>query len=119
MPDDDSKPRRTGWAILFVPTLIVIDILGMAASSAGRYSTLAVAVFVSSRRSSSSPSFARRAHSVYSWVCGSAQKWLVLRAASCLMSYGVAGSARSSRPSTTNEVSVRRTPPTTAHSSLG
>ena len=44
MPDDDSKPRRMGWAILFVPTLIVIDILGMAASSAGRYSTLAVAV---------------------------------------------------------------------------
>ena len=25
MPDDDSKPRKTGCAILFVPTLIVIS----------------------------------------------------------------------------------------------
>ncbi len=46
MPDDDSKPRRTGCALLFVPILIVIDILGMAASSAGRYSTLAFVVGV-------------------------------------------------------------------------
>ena len=44
MPDDDSKPRKMGCAILFVPTLIVIDTLGMAASSAGRYGTLAFAV---------------------------------------------------------------------------
>ncbi|MEI8371756.1 MAG: hypothetical protein WCJ35_02860 [Planctomycetota bacterium] len=37
MSDDDRKPRKTGCAILFVPTLIVIDLLGMLVSLAGPY----------------------------------------------------------------------------------
>ena len=37
MPDDDRKPRKRGCAILFVPTLIVIDIVGMLESLAGPY----------------------------------------------------------------------------------
>jgi hypothetical protein len=37
MSDDDRKPRKTGCAILFVPTLVVIDIVGMLGSLAGPY----------------------------------------------------------------------------------
>jgi len=43
MPDD-SKPRRTGCAILFVPSLIVIDLVGMYASYAGPYVKVVFAV---------------------------------------------------------------------------
>jgi len=33
MSDDDRKPRKTGCAILFVPTLIVINIVGVLSGS--------------------------------------------------------------------------------------
>ncbi len=39
MSDDDCQPKKRGCAILFVPTLIVIDIVGML--SAGHHSAVA------------------------------------------------------------------------------
>jgi hypothetical protein len=40
MPEDNPKPKKTGCAILFVPTLIVIDCVGMLLGMAAPYSRL-------------------------------------------------------------------------------
>jgi hypothetical protein len=40
MSEDNPKPKKTGCAILFVPALIVIDLVGMATSYAGRYAAV-------------------------------------------------------------------------------
>ena len=44
MSDDNRQPKKRGCAILFVPTLIVIDIVGMFAGSAGQYSSVVFAL---------------------------------------------------------------------------
>jgi hypothetical protein len=40
MSDEKPRSKKRGWAILFVPVLVVIDTVGMLAGNAGQYGEL-------------------------------------------------------------------------------